>query len=389
MAPSTHNKLPSPHPASAASRSRVGKNMAALLATVTISLLFATTSIPTITAGAGEAVIFAFGDSLSDVGNNNYLPFSLAKSDYPWYGIDYYNGRPTGRFTNGRTIGDIISAKLGVPSPPPYLSLSMNDDAILRGVNYASGGAGILNETGIYFIQKLSFDDQISCFETTKVAITRKIGKLATKKLCNDALYFIGLGSNDYINNYLQSVLADGHIYTLPQFEDLLIDTLEAQLTRLYKLGARNVVFHGLAPMGCIPSQRATAADGQCLEFVNDYVLQFNSRVKKLLVGLNSKLPGAQMAFADCYDIVLDLINHPEQYGFKVSHTSCCNVDTTVGGLCLPNSRLCSDRKEYVFWDAYHPTDAANEVIANELFADPDVGRVHPAFGIAPSPSPL
>ena len=231
--------------------------MAALLATVTISLLFATTSIPTITAGAGEAVIFAFGDSLSDVGNNNYLPFSLAKSDYPWYGIDYYNGRPTGRFTNGRTIGDIIcestalmatspneariyacfllyanrvlchgcaAAKLGVPSPPPYLSLSMNDDAILRGVNYASGGAGILNETGIYFvghllrlsqsqllhvsilntnvlnlqIQKLSFDDQISCFETTKVAITRKIGKLATKKLCNDALYFIGLGMTKF-----------------------------------------------------------------------------------------------------------------------------------------------------------------------------------------------
>ncbi|KAJ8471295.1 hypothetical protein OPV22_025638 [Ensete ventricosum] len=363
--------------------------MATLLATVTISLLFTTASITTITAGAGEAVIFAFGDSLSDVGNNNYLPFSLAKSDYPWYGIDYYNGRPTGRFTNGRTIGDIISAKLGVPSSPPYLSLSMNDDAILGGVNYASGGAGILNETGIYFIQKLSFDDQISCFEKTKVAITRKIGKLAAKRLCNDALYFIGLGSNDYINNYLQPVLADGHIYTLSQFEDLLIDTLEGQLTRLYKLGARKVVFHGLAPMGCIPSQRATAADGKCLGFVNDYVLQFNSRVKKLLVGLNSKLPGAQMAFADCYNVVLDLINHPEQYGFKVSHTSCCNVDTTVGGLCLPNSRLCSDRKEYVFWDAYHPTDAANEVIANQLFADPDIGRVHPALGIAPSPSPL
>lgn len=100
----------------------------------------------------------------------------------------------------------------------------MNDDAILRGVNYASGGAGILNETGIYFvghllhlpqhqllhvsilnttvlnlqIQKLSFDDQISCFETTKVAITRKIGKLAAKKLCNDALYFVGLGTTKF-----------------------------------------------------------------------------------------------------------------------------------------------------------------------------------------------
>ncbi|WOK91927.1 GDSL esterase/lipase [Canna indica] len=362
--------------------------MAALLATLVISLLFST-SIPTITA-ISEPVLYVFGDSLSDVGNNNYLPLSLAKSDYPWYGIDYYDGIPTGRFTNGRTIGDIIAAKLGIPSPPPYMSLSMNDDAILQGVNYASGGAGILNETGLYFIQKLSFDDQISCFEMTKLAIARKIGRVAAEKLSNGAIFLVGLGSNDYINNFLQPVLADGHIYTLPEFENLLIAALDGQLTRLYHLGARKVVFHGLAPMGCIPSQRARAIDGQCLGFVNDYVLRFNSRVKNLLSALNSKLPGAQMTFADCYSLVLDLINNPELYGFKISHTSCCNVDTSVGGLCLPNSDLCDNRKEYVFWDAYHPTDAANEVIANQLFTDPDVGQVHPApGGVAPSPSPL
>ncbi|WOL08816.1 GDSL esterase/lipase [Canna indica] len=360
--------------------------MATFLATATISIIFLT-SIP-IAQATSKPVIFAFGDSLSDVGNNNHLPYSLARSDYPWYGIDYSGGHATGRFTNGRTIGDIIAAKLGVPSPPPYLSLSMDDDAILEGVNYASGGAGILNETGIYFVQKLSFDDQISCFETTATTITRKIGKVASRRLRSEAFFFIGLGSNDYINNFLQPNLPDGQIYTLPQFEDLLIGTLENQLRRLHKLGARKVIFHGLAPMGCIPSQRAQAIDGKCVEHVNDYVLQFNSRVKALLTELNLKLPGAQMAFADCYDIVLDLIDNPKRYGFKIAHTSCCNVDTTVGGLCLPNSRLCGDRKDYVFWDAYHPTDAANEVIADTLFADSDVGQVHPALGMAPSPSP-
>jgi hypothetical protein len=45
-----------------------------------------------------------------------------------------------------------VAAKFGVPSQPPYLSLYMTDDAILHGVNFASGGAGILNETGIYFV---------------------------------------------------------------------------------------------------------------------------------------------------------------------------------------------------------------------------------------------
>lgn len=57
---------------------------------------------------SGAVVPFVFGDSLTEVGNNNFLQYSLAKSNYPWYGIDYKNGRPTGRFSNGRTIGDII-----------------------------------------------------------------------------------------------------------------------------------------------------------------------------------------------------------------------------------------------------------------------------------------
>jgi hypothetical protein len=45
------------------------------------------------------------------------------------------------------------AVKFGIPSAPPFLSLSMaaaND--FLTGVNFASGGAGILNETGVYFV---------------------------------------------------------------------------------------------------------------------------------------------------------------------------------------------------------------------------------------------
>ncbi|VVB09110.1 unnamed protein product [Arabis nemorensis] len=103
-------------------------------------------------ASAPSLVTYIFGDSLTEVGNNNYLQYSLARSDFPWYGIDFSGGKATGRFTNGRTIGDIISTKLGIASPPPYLSLSQNDDAFLSGINYASGGAGILNETGLYFV---------------------------------------------------------------------------------------------------------------------------------------------------------------------------------------------------------------------------------------------
>lgn len=48
---------------------------------------------------------FVFGDSLVDAGNNNYI-VSLSKANYVPNGVDF--GRPTGRYTNGRTIVDII-----------------------------------------------------------------------------------------------------------------------------------------------------------------------------------------------------------------------------------------------------------------------------------------
>jgi hypothetical protein len=57
------------------------------------------------------------------------------------------------------------AAKLGSPSPPPFLSLSKNDDALLTGVNYASGGAGILNDTGLYFVCLFSLQKNLFCLE--------------------------------------------------------------------------------------------------------------------------------------------------------------------------------------------------------------------------------
>lgn len=51
--------------------------------------------------------IFVFGDSLVEVGNNNFLS-TMAKSNYFPYGIDYGSAGPTGRFSNGKTIIDFV-----------------------------------------------------------------------------------------------------------------------------------------------------------------------------------------------------------------------------------------------------------------------------------------
>lgn len=65
----------------------------------------------------GLGASFIFGDSLVDAGNNNYLP-TLSKANMVPNGIDFKasGGKPTGRFTNGRTIGDIVGKGILVGS---------------------------------------------------------------------------------------------------------------------------------------------------------------------------------------------------------------------------------------------------------------------------------
>lgn len=65
-----------------------------------------------ITCAGREAearAFFVFGDSLVDSGNNDYLITTARADSYP-YGIDYPTRRPTGRFSNGLNIPDLISS---------------------------------------------------------------------------------------------------------------------------------------------------------------------------------------------------------------------------------------------------------------------------------------
>lgn len=50
--------------------------------------------------------LFVFGDSLVEVGNNNFLN-SIAKANFFPYGIDYSRGN-TGRFSNGKSFVDFV-----------------------------------------------------------------------------------------------------------------------------------------------------------------------------------------------------------------------------------------------------------------------------------------
>ncbi|KAL6009134.1 hypothetical protein ACLOJK_022361 [Asimina triloba] len=338
--------------------------------------------------GSCKVVQFIFGDSLSDVGNNLRLTRSLAQASLPWYGIDFGNGMPNGRFTNGRTVADIIGDKMGLPRPPAFLDPAVDADAILEnGVNYASGGGGILNETGQLFIQRFSLSKQIELFQGTHTLITNKIGKKAADEFFRQASYVVALGSNDFINNFLLPVYADSWKYSASGFIDYLMTTLQEQLTVLHSLGARKLIFFGLGPMGCIPLQRVLSLSGDCQQSTNKLALAFNRAGSMLMDSLSKHLPNASFRFGDAYDVVNNVISNPKSHGFNNSDSPCCYLGVIRPSLtCTPASSLCPDRSKYVFWDEYHPSDRANEIIANEIIRK--LGFLRTNASDAPSSAP-
>ncbi|KAE8713690.1 hypothetical protein F3Y22_tig00110206pilonHSYRG00336 [Hibiscus syriacus] len=84
--------------------------------------------------------VYVLGDSLVDVGNNDHLPVSFAKANFPPNGVDFPTKKPTGRFCNGKNAADLIVHR-------PISLSDTNNASFINGVSFASGGAGIFNGT--------------------------------------------------------------------------------------------------------------------------------------------------------------------------------------------------------------------------------------------------
>ncbi|KAF2924401.1 GDSL esterase/lipase At2g23540 [Oryza sativa Japonica Group] len=324
----------------------------------------------------GSGASFIFGDSLVDAGNNNYIP-SLSKANMTPNGIDFAasGGMPTGRFTNGRTIADIIGEMLGQTDySPPFLAPNTTGGALLNGVNYASGGAGILNGTGRIFVNRIGMDLQVDYFNITRKQLDDLLGKAKAKEfLKKKAIFSITVGSNDFLNNYLMPVLSAGtRVAESPDgFINDLIIHLREQLTRLYTLDARKFVVANVGPLGCIPYQKTInrVGENECVKLPNQLASQYNGRLRELLIQLNGDLAGAKFCLANVYDLVMDVITNYDSYGFETASMACCGNGGTYDGMvpCGPASSMCGDRKSHVFWDPYHPSEAANLVMAKYI----------------------
>ncbi|CAL9219536.1 unnamed protein product [Arabidopsis halleri] len=312
---------------------------------------------------------FVFGDSLVDNGNNDYLVTTARADNYP-YGIDYPTRRPTGRFSNGLNIPDIISEAIGMPSTLPYLSPHLTGENLLVGANFASAGIGILNDTGIQFVNIIRISKQMEYFEQYQQRVSALIGPEATQQLVNQALVLITLGGNDFVNNYyLVPFSARSRQFALPDYVVYLISEYGKILRKLYELGARRVLVTGTGAMGCAPAELAQhSRNGECYGALQTAAALFNPRLVDLIASVNAEIGQDVFVAANAYQMNMDYLTNPEQFGFVTSKVACCGQGPYNGiGLCTPISNLCPNRDLYAFWDAFHPTEKANRIIVNQI----------------------
>ncbi|TXG53359.1 hypothetical protein EZV62_022528 [Acer yangbiense] len=308
---------------------------------------------------------FIFGDSLVDNGNNNRI-LTLARANYRPYGIDFPQGA-TGRFTNGRTYVDALAQLLGFPNYiQPYARAA--GPSMLRGANYASGAAGILDETGNNL--------QVTYFGGTVEQMRRYFrgDTNALNSYLSKCIFYSGMGSNDYLNNYfMPTFYTTSSDYTTKAFAARLLQDYTRQLMQLYSLGGRKVIVSGVGPIGCIPYQLARFTgknNTRCNEKINQAINLFNSGLRKLVDRFNGgQLPGSKFVFLDSYQSSKDLYMNPTAYGFEVIDKGCCGVGRNNGQItCLPLQQPCQDRQKYLFWDAFHPTELANIYLAKSTY---------------------
>ncbi|CAN1233863.1 GDSL esterase/lipase At5g33370, partial [Linum perenne] len=219
---------------------------------------------------------------------------------------------------------------IGASEPTlPYLSPALNGQRLLVGANFASAGIGILNDTGIQFLNIIRITRQLQLFQQYQQRVSGLIGVEQAQRLVRESLVLITLGGNDFVNNYyLVPFSARSRQFALPDYVVYLISEYRKILARLYELGARRVLVTGTGPI---------------------------TNYKRQLV-----------------------IIYGHFVGFVTSKVACCGQGPYNGlGLCTPASNLCPNRDIYAFWDPFHPSERANRMIVQSILTG-DTRVMHP-----------
>ncbi|VVB16801.1 unnamed protein product [Arabis nemorensis] len=316
--------------------------------------------------------MFIFGDSVVDVGNNNNI-YTIVKANFPPYGRDFTTHQPTGRFCNGKLATDFTAENLGFTSyPQAYLSKKAKGKNLLIGANFASAASGYYDGTAKLY-SAISLPQQLEHYKdyTNRIQeMSISNNTIDVTSIISDGIYIVSAGSSDFIQNYYINPLLY-KVQSPDDFSDQLILSYSNFIQNLYSLGARRIGVTTLPPLGCLPAAITVAGphEGGCSEKLNNDAISFNNKLNTTSQGLKRNLAGLNLVVFDIYQPLYHLATRPSEFGFAEARRACCGtglLETSI--LCNPKSvGTCTNATEYVFWDGFHPTQAANKILSDNL----------------------
>lgn len=285
-------------------------------------------------AGSFDA-IYAFGDSLTDVGNIYAATGGLAPA------APYVNGQ----FSNGNVWVQDLAADLG---------LAPLKASLLGGTDYAYGGA----ESGVTSFNTVPAD----------IDLTGTTGQLAQYSSTHasadpNALYTIWIGAND-----LKAILGTSPTSTQAAADaDAVVANIDSAIDTLSALGAKNFLIVGVPDLGKTPSAIAdgpagVAASTELSAYFDGALLNGGGGLPSLasLATQNS----IHLSFLNTYSVLDSIVANPAAYGLTNVTSPCL-----TGAVNYSGGTVCSTPSQYLFWDDLHPTAAGHAIIASAALA--------------------
>jgi phospholipase/lecithinase/hemolysin len=283
-------------------------------------------------AGPIDAV-YAFGDSLSDVGNI-YAATSVPGPPIP--GPPYFNGQ----FSNGNVWVQNLAIDLGLAPLTPSL---------LGGTDYAYG----TGETGVTSFNTsapgtdlLGATGQLAQFEATHAAADP------------NALYTIWIGAND-----LTDILANATPSQYAADIGTVVGNIDTAIGGLAALGAKNFLIVTVPDLGLTPEATAlgSIASAGASELSAAFDTTLVNGAAPFLPSL-SALAGSSLDISvlNTYSLLDSIVADPALYGFTNVTQPCLTGEVNYSG-----GTPCATPNQYLFWDQLHPTAAADVLVAD------------------------
>ncbi|KAL2932959.1 GDSL esterase/lipase 4 [Bienertia sinuspersici] len=327
-------------------------------------------SVPPSNADHYKPPLYVFGDSLFDNGMTLYYGVKGVAAEFWPYGQTYFH-KPAGRLNDGRVIPDFIAEYAGLPFLPPYLLPGLQD--FTKGINFASAGACVLVDLRP---RTINLKKQVDYFKEMVIKLKQQLGVAQANKLLSEAVYMFNIGGNDYVN------LLEKNVKKLPlsNFKkkrrmNKVLGDLTIHIKEIYNQGGRKFAFQKIGSLGCMPSMKYLVSykGTGCVQELQELAEMHNTAFDAIVQKLETQLPGFKYSIYDFYTSIYLRILNGSSYGFVDTQTACCGSGSYNGGFTCQKQgyifSVCSNPNDYLWFDAAHPTDKANQAFSKEFWS--------------------